>query len=568
MRIIEPAPLPYDPEEWARLPFAERARAVCLAWTHQGYGTPPAVFAAYGLKILAYVAAWVWLCGRSPELGSWDTIGTWWAHPLAYQKFVLWSLLFELLGLGCGSGPLTGRYLPPVGGALYFLRPGTLKLPVRTDWGWLGGDRRSWIDVGLYAAVVGLLGVTLLSPTIDNTLLVGVLALAVPMALRDRTLFLAARGEHYLLLTLVFVVTQTPTALVAGAMAVHLALWFFAGFSKLNAHFPAVVGVMVANHPLVPSSLKPRIVRRVPDDLRPSSAATWLSHGGTALELSVPLVLLFAQGAPGPLLWLGLGLMVLLHVYILSSVPMGVPLEWNVLVLYAGFALFSGHAGVTLSQLDAPLLGVVLSVCLVGVPVLGNLRPDLVSFLPSMRYYAGNWAMSVWLVKKGSEDKLMAGIRGSAPWIYHQLTPVYGEAKAIGLVGKVMGFRLMHLHGRTLGPLAELAVQDRLADYHWLDGELIAGLSLGWNFGDGHLHDPRLLAALQRACSFQEGEVRAIFVESQPWLDRRMSWAVHDAATGPLATGVASVDDLLTRQPWDTHPLTEATGDRPLPPPG
>ena len=34
------------------------------------------------------------------------------------------------LGLGCGSGPLTGRYNPPFGGALYFCRPGTIKMPL------------------------------------------------------------------------------------------------------------------------------------------------------------------------------------------------------------------------------------------------------------------------------------------------------------------------------------------------------------------------------------------------------------------------------------------------------
>ena len=52
------------------------------------------------------------------------------AEPIAFQKAILWSLLFEGLGLGCGSGPLTGRYFPPVGGFLYFLRPGTTKLPL------------------------------------------------------------------------------------------------------------------------------------------------------------------------------------------------------------------------------------------------------------------------------------------------------------------------------------------------------------------------------------------------------------------------------------------------------
>ncbi len=41
-----------------------------------------------------------------------------------------------------------------------------------------------------------------------------------------------------------------------------------------------------------------------------------------------------------------------------------------------------------------------------------------------------------------------------------------------------MGFRLMHLHGRALVELVPQAV-DRLEDYEWVDGELIAGLALG-----------------------------------------------------------------------------------------
>ena len=39
---------------------------------------------------------------------------------------------------------------------------------------------------------------------------------------------------------------------------------------------------------------------------------------------------------------------------------------------------------------------VLLLAASVVVPVLGNLLPGRISFLPSMRYYAGNWAMSVW----------------------------------------------------------------------------------------------------------------------------------------------------------------------------
>ena len=61
-----------------------------------------------------------------------------------------------------------------------------------------------------------------------------------------------------------------------------------------------------------------------------------------------------------------------------------------------------------LSTLDNPLLIALLLLIGVVIPVLGNLCPEKVSFLPSMRYYAGNWATSQWLFRKdtGAEAKL------------------------------------------------------------------------------------------------------------------------------------------------------------------
>ena len=91
---------------------------------------------------------------------------------------------------------------------------------------------------------------------------------------------------------------------------------------------------------------------------------------------------------------------------------------------------------------------------------------------------------------------------------------------------------------------------DDIDDYEWLDGELIAGQVLGWNFGDGHLHDHRLLAAIQAQCGFEPGELRCIFVESQPLFGRTLAWRIQDAATGLLHTGTVNVNDLRQRQPW------------------
>ena len=123
--FLTPIKPPYDPLEWSRRPFAEKSRMVCNAWTLQGYGTPLGVYLVYALKILFYVGGWILFCRFTPGMGHLHDFGAWWLRPEAFQKAILWSLLFEGVGLGCGSGPLTARYFPPLGGVLYFLRPGT-----------------------------------------------------------------------------------------------------------------------------------------------------------------------------------------------------------------------------------------------------------------------------------------------------------------------------------------------------------------------------------------------------------------------------------------------------------
>ena len=56
-------------------------------------------------------------------------LGDWWTEPIVFQKAVVWTMLWEVLGLGAGSLPLTLRFSPMIGGVLYWLRPGTTRLP-------------------------------------------------------------------------------------------------------------------------------------------------------------------------------------------------------------------------------------------------------------------------------------------------------------------------------------------------------------------------------------------------------------------------------------------------------
>jgi hypothetical protein len=376
------------------------------------------------------------------------------------------------------------------------------------------------------------------------------------LGLRDKTVFLAARSEHYLLASFVFLF---PHDLFAGSKAVQLALWFGAASSKLNFHFPNVIAVMMSNNPFLRSrKIRKALYKDYPSDMRGSSMAAGMGHAATVVEYSFPLVLLFTHGG----LPTDIALLVMLgfHTNILLSFPMGVPLEWNVFFMYSALVLFGKHAHVAAWSIHSPWLGVVLIVCLIGLPVLGNLRPDKISFLPSMRYYAGNWGASVWLWRPGSFEDLDGRIKKTATAPRKQLEKLYGKPTYEVILGRLQAFRSMHLHGRALNSLLPLAIADlgddpEVAAKGWdafdiVDGELVAGTILGWNFGDGHLHNEQLLDVIKAARPFQDGELRCIIIESQPAGKATMHWRVVDAARGQLAEGHIKVRDLLDMQPW------------------
>ena len=524
---------------------------VCQAWALQGYGTPAAIYVVYLLKIALYIGGWLFFCSLSPKLGGPSAIAAWWSAPIAFQKAVLWSMLFEGLGLGCGSGPLTGRYFPPVGGFLYWLRPGTTKMPLFRGLPLFGGDRRTWLDVGLYAAHLVFLVRALVSSDLPVEVLYPTAALLPILGLTDKTLFLASRAEHFYTALICFLF---PHDWLAASRLIWVAVWLWAATSKLNPHFPAVIAVMQSNSPLTAfGSLRKLLYRRYPDDLRPSRLAGFLAHAGTLVEYAFPLTLLASPG--GLPTTIALMTMLGFHAFITSSIPMGVPLEWNVIMVYGGFALFGSGAGFDSVRVDSPFVIACLMIACFALPVLGNLFPSRLSFLTSMRYYAGNWAFSVWLFKGRASEKLDARLVKSAPRVTDQLARFYDEDTTTALLSKVMAFRAMHLHGRALQLLLPKAVDD-IDAYEWWDGEIVAGVALGWNFGEGHLHNKDLLDSLQRQCQFEEGEVRCIFVESQPMGRPTMEWTVADAKTGVRETGTVKVASLLEMQPFP-----KASGD-------
>jgi hypothetical protein len=381
--------------------------------------------------------------------------------------------------------------------------------------------------------------------------LVPVIVLLLVTGLRDKVIFLAARGEQYLPIIFFSAVLGYVNMIIAFKLVIVM-VWLGAGISKFGEHFVNVVPPMISNAPFNPSRrLRRWHYRRVPDDLRPSGFAWFMAHVcGTAVELAIPLILLFSTNRTVTLL--AVIAMVIFHLFITSTFPLAVPLEWNVLFAYAAVFLFAGHPagqGYGVGDFSPLWLVPVIVAGLAFFPVLGNLRPDLVSFLPSMRQYAGNWASATWAFAPGCEARLNE-LRKPAQNQIDQLQAMgYEPATAEITMQLPLAWRSMHSQGRGLYSLLLRHLGD-IDRYTIREAEFCCNSVIGWNFGDGHLHDERLITAIQKRLSFAPGEFLVAFVESQPIHKKTQAYRVIDAAVGVVERGTWRVSDAVIQQPW------------------
>lgn len=563
MGLLKPDLPVVDLAEWSKGTRAEKIRPMAKHWAEIGFGTPVVLHLFYVIKILLYILVGWLIVLTTDGIDGFTNVDSWWTEPIVFQKIVLYTLLFEVVGLGCGFGPLNNRFFPPMGSILYWLRPRTIRLPPWPSRVPLtAGDTRTPVDVALYAALLVVIIVALFSngtgpiPALDSNvgvlpvwLIAVIVALLVLIGLRDKTIFLAARGEVYATLTLTFLFSGVD--MIVAAKLIFVIIWMGAATSKLNKHFPFVMATMMSNSPIIrPRSIKRKFFERFPDDLRPGRLARVFAHVSTAIEMLVPLVLFFSGG--GWLTAVAATIMIVFHLGILSAIPMGVPLEWNVFMIFGVITLFLAHSDVGLTEVTNPVPVAILFVAVAGIVVLGNLFPSKISFLFGMRYYAGNWDTTFWCIKPSASQKIENGIISIAAMPAAQLERVYGKDGAQIPLYLGYAFRAMNTHGRALFTLAHRAMAGHPeTDYVLTDGERVCSMAMGWNFGDGHLHNEQLISALQERCHFEPGEVRIVLLDAQPIHKSTQAYRLVDAATGEFERGVVRVADMVTRQPWD-----------------
>nr|WP_271209111.1 DUF3556 domain-containing protein [Rhodococcus wratislaviensis]GLK33567.1 hypothetical protein GCM10017611_04090 [Rhodococcus wratislaviensis] len=558
---------PVEPKTFLTKPLTERMKVLTLYWVENGFGAPKVVYLMYLSKlVLFYALGGVLVATLTSGMSPWD-VSDWWNEPIVYQKAVLWTTLLETIGVGGSWGPLAGKAKPMTGGIRFWIRPGTIRLRPWRRVPFTAGDRRTWFDVGVYIALVLSLLIALALPGVITSslavalpgdtvglvspgLMVAPILLLVLIGLRDKTIFLAARGEQYVPAMLFFGVLPFVDMIIALKMLI-VTVWVGAGFSKFGKHFANVVPPMISNGPFIPFKwFKRAHYRDYPRDIRPSRVASVVAHGaGTAVEIITPLVLLFSTNR-----WVTLAaivLMVAFHLFIVFVFPLAVPLEWNVLFAYGAIILFGGFPageGYSLADMSSPWLTAVIAAGLLFFPVLGNLRPDLVSFLPAMRQYSGNWAAAMWAFAPGAEEKLNRVQRPVRNQIdQYQAIGIEPEWAEISLQQGI-AFRCMHSQGRGLVSLLR-----RLPDIDrrtLREGEFVCNSLTGFNFGDGHLHDEDLIAAVQRQVGFAPGEVLVAWAESQAVHRDVQEYKLIDPALGVIERGTWRVADAVVEQPW------------------
>ena len=271
--FIQPNHPDLDLPTWRRGTRQERMRPLVRHFCEVGFGSPDAVTLVYLVKIVLYVlVGWLFVLS-TPGIDGFRLVSDWWRAPVVFYKFVLWTMLFEVLGLGLRLRPAqpavhpTARLVPLLAAAGDD-PAGAVARPGAADRGRLAHRRRRRAvrraasprcrrGVRRAAALAGR------RSSLGRSPLIG---------LRDKVIFLAARSEVYGDAGGHLPASSAGDPVVA-AKLVMVAIWWGAATSKLNRHFPFVVAAMKSNSPIWRrEGIKRRFHRDFPDDLRPSGS--------------------------------------------------------------------------------------------------------------------------------------------------------------------------------------------------------------------------------------------------------------------------------------------------------
>ena len=187
-----------------------------------------------------------------------------------------------------------------------------------------------------FAAYIATLIRALVAPEIGVSELLPIYVALALCTTFDFTIYLASRGEHYVYMLLCLIFPDWRS----GMQCVQLALWSWAGVSKMGPWFQYVLPFItkdsaVAN--LLPRGFLAKILLKdYPKDVNPSKFTTVLAWTGAFLEIIFPAFCI----SPVPLRYFGAYGMICYHAFIGICMPFASVFEWNFFCMVLAYYLF------------------------------------------------------------------------------------------------------------------------------------------------------------------------------------------------------------------------------------
>jgi len=382
----------------------------------------------------------------------------------------------------------------------------------------------------------------------------------------DFSIYNASRGEHYVYM----LVCLSFPDWRSGMQCVQLALWCWAGVSKMGPWFQYVIPFITKDSilsPCLPSTLLAKLLLKdYPRDLNPSTFTIITAWTGAFLEILFPA---FCTASSAVRL-VGVFGMIAYHAFIGMCMPFASVFEWNWFCVIVAYYMFCLNE---FSLPTSPLLQAFLFIVLVVIPIIGQLYPTLVPFLLAYRPYAGNWRFQWYVLHKDAlpkhqklktwEDPFVAS---NARWMYSWFGS-WGQ-KSMQLISRFdYFFTASVLYVPAYRPL--ISVLERLCEengWKWDDvycsfSEPYQNQVFGWSLGTGWIAARECTReAFNSICKFSKAEMYFIqFEPSQPFpcgKDHVVQFRCFDVTEGPENAqihGAVPYAQLADSQPADLH---------------
>lgn len=482
----------------------------------------------FGMMFTNY-ACYTLLMLLIPAFGSKEDYGV-----LLFVKLLVWQHLAE--ACGCRQGPLMGQAFP--NNFRYRFSRGTLKHSIFPS---LGGRARNAVDYAVHC-VFFLCGLGFLfSPWYNTTLLRLLVICDVYLFCFDMTQFYASSGHAYgsMLISACFPMNGGR---MAGMQFGLILQWFFSGVGKVGPWFEYVNGpFMLQSRLLRGNDWLRRLLIRSDETMRPTPFAAVLAHTAAAAEYVAPVLLMIPNTTA---MWIGLILLVAMHVYILlMPAPFDV-YSWNFCFCLSGIYLFYlGHFGFDFQSLWTmePLLCAFFALELL-VCCYGNVRPDEVGYYLSHRYWASNWVQSFFYVKKTQRVKEKLDMVGQKKGLGSPLS--LDESPYLSVCLGYLSFAYLWLATFNMKCIVRL-LEDMLqvSGTSSIDDWAMLKLS-GWLCGEfrDELYAEKVLPAIQEECQFEEGEAYLIRLGAFGMFGHTASWRMIDLSKGVVREGTMTAE--------------------------